>query len=617
MMKRVLLLWLSFFIAFSLYAEGDGKYLKVLFTNDVHANIKGVKVDDINRGGFAQLSNLILSERKISGSGPVLTVDAGDMSMGSFSQSLFRSHAPELVGFSLMRYDAITLGNHDFDFGTDALALMLESAVKKTAQLGIELPAILLANLDVKSDKRLSKAFETVKVRPWTLVQKGGLKIAIIGVMGESAYHDAPDAAKLNFIDPAKAIKRLLPEIRSANPDYLIVLSHGGTISKNGSSPDEILAGKVPEIDLIVSGHDHDEIYTPISIGSTLIVSSGWQGRNLGVITLLNHSLNDYRLVPVYTDSEADTVLLDYSSKVSSMTDSVLISTMNLKANDSIVNLLTDIKAEPDSAKLLVSKLGFLVADSYCASVRKNMKELLNEPIVGIAPAGTLRFDLNSGLVRNEDVFRVLSLGEGDDYSPGHPLLVAYLYGRELKDLCELNASVASSMPDARLWFSGMKYTYSNYRLPFTRVLKVEIADASGIYQPLDPDRLYPVVAGMYSVKMLGLLKRSSFGLLSATPKDANGAPISNFKSMVLKDQNGRDVKEWIALASFLKSDYLKYSSDPNLEVLLDSRIKKEADFSVASMFVYPNKLMVTIYFVLLVLLVILFYKVRQVIWRL
>ncbi len=97
MMKRVLLLWLSFFIAFSLYAEGDGKYLKVLFTNDVHANIKGVKVDDINRGGFAQLSNLILSERKFSGSGPVLTVDAGDMSMGSFSQSLFRSHAPELV----------------------------------------------------------------------------------------------------------------------------------------------------------------------------------------------------------------------------------------------------------------------------------------------------------------------------------------------------------------------------------------------------------------------------------------------------------------------------------------------------------------------------------------
>ena len=147
----------------------------------------------------------------------------------------------------------------------------------------------------------------------------------------------------------------------------------------------------------------------------------------------------------------------------------------------------------------------------------------------------------------------------GEDGTSGFPLVAVYLTGKELKAAMEVDASVTPIMPAAQLYMSGAKYAFNTKRMFFNRIYDTALTDVTfhetgmGNAYEIDDNALYRVVTGMYSAQMLGTVKSKSMGLLSLEPKQADGAPVTDFADCILYDEDGNELKEWYALAAYLE----------------------------------------------------------------
>ena len=119
-----------------------------------------------------------------------------------------------------------------------------------------------------------------------------------------------------------------------------------------------------------------------------------------------------------------------------------------------------------------------------------------------------------------------------------------------------MDASVQPIMPAAQLFFSGIEYSFNTNRMIFNKVDYARLRLADGTLAEIDDDKLYCVIAGMYAGQMLGSVKEKSFGLLSITPRNAEGKPLSadELKDYVIRDENGRPLKEWYAISSYIEN---------------------------------------------------------------
>ena len=182
-------------------------------------------------------------------------------------------------------------------------------------------------------------------------------------------------------------------------------------------------------------------------------------------------------------------------------------------------------------------------------------------PTVAVTADGVLRAPLYAGELTTSMAFDVLSMGVGEAGSAGFPLVSCYLTGKELRAVAEVDASVTPLMPAAQLYMSGMVYTFNPHRMFFNRVTSCWLEEpsfATGLLERemsrIEDDQLYRVVTGMYSAQMLDTVKDRSFGLLSIVPKDEHGEPVTDFSQRILRDRNGNEIKEWYALAAYLRS---------------------------------------------------------------
>jgi hypothetical protein len=109
-------------------------------------------------------------------------------------------------------------------------------------------------------------------------------------------------------------------------------------------------------------------------------------------------------------------------------------------------------------------------------------------------------------------------------------------------------------MTSAQLFMSGVEYSFNTNRMIFNKVDYAAFRNADGSTSPIEDDKLYFVVAGMYMGQMLGSVEETSFGLISITPRDENGNPIAteDLVNYVVKDENGNPLKEWDAIADYL-----------------------------------------------------------------
>ena len=514
--------------------------LTVLFTHDTHDHFYP---DAADVGGYTRLATALKEARAKAGNTTTITVDAGDFSMGSLFQTVYSTDAPELRALGAMEYDVVTFGNHEFDYRPQGLADMLNAAKAS----GDPLPAIVQANYKTPKDPSAQVAVDAMNnfpVTDYTVIERDGMTIALFGLVGVDSDECAPmSGMKLEPV--ADAAKRVVAEIKEkVNPTFIICLSHTGT--EDGKGEDYELAKAVDGIDLIISGHTHTTLSAPIEVNNTLIVSCGPYTQNLGSITITSDGgYTDYTLTPLNGSISPDPDMEELAQSFKTKVDSNYLSQFGL-GYDQVITTSTGAFTKGET--------GNLIGKAYIDVV----KELEGEDYVpiafAVAPSGVIRGRVQPGDVTTSNAFDILSLGSGADGSPGYPLVSVYLTGKDLKNAFEVDASVSLIMSAAELFGAGSWWHYNPNRMFLDRITECEISTQDGgIAGSIINDKLYRVVADLYSGQMLATVKGKSFGILSITPRDANGNEITDFEDCIIYDAQGRELKAWQAFATYLE----------------------------------------------------------------
>lgn len=266
-MKRIFTALSILMVSMSL----DAQDLTILHVNDTHSHIDPQRSGDYKgRGGVIEQAAYIDSVRCADGKRNVLLVHAGDFSQGT-------SYFTELGGnieidvLNALRFDVVTLGNHEFDNGVAELARRLKNLKAE----------VVCANYDFDGT-----ALEGL-VEPFTIIRRGGKKIGFIGLLTDIMEVVDRDIAKvLTYQDPAEVVNRLAEYLKEEKDcDMVICLSH------LGYGEDKDLAASVRNVDLIVGGHSHtlldDKQVVKDLDGEEVIIVQNWKwGLNVGHLSI-------------------------------------------------------------------------------------------------------------------------------------------------------------------------------------------------------------------------------------------------------------------------------------------------------------------------------------------
>ena len=328
------------------FASAETVKLTILHTNDSHGHfMKFNPYPVMDVGGLAAQSTLVNVVRaEVEGDGgSVLLLSAGDINTGIPESDLLDAE-PDIKLMNLIGYEAMTLGNHEFDKSRDVLLQQMEWA---------EFP-FLSANI-VKKDSG-----ETL-VEPYIIKEYDGLKVAIFGLTTEETpILTFPEYTEdLKFKDVIETAKELVPKLKE-EADIVVALTHLGFYEETGggyhSAGDIKLAKEVDGIDVIIGGHSHTSIKEAEVVDETLIVQAGGYSENVGRLDLV-------------IDPEADKVT-DYSYKLLSVNGK-----KRVKYNDKTYYAYVD-KGYVEDKEILDA------AEPYLAQAGKLLSEPVGEALV-------------------------------------------------------------------------------------------------------------------------------------------------------------------------------------------------------------------------------------------
>ncbi|OGP90639.1 MAG: hypothetical protein A2031_02085, partial [Deltaproteobacteria bacterium RBG_19FT_COMBO_43_11] len=573
--KKIALL--TFSLSLILITGGDSvgqgrgsRELVILFTHDLHSYLLPHRVlnhdgEQEQRGGYAKLAYLI-KEQRIYHQNKILRIDAGDFSMGTLFHTSFMTEASELRLMGEMGYDVTTFGNHDFDFQADGLAKMLQRARSDNQQLPDIIASNVIFSKRAPGSEALKQAFNDYPVKEYKVIERNGVRIGLFGIIGKDAATDIPFSKPLTFADPIRASKRMVDILtKKEKVDLIVCLSHSGTSPVRDKSEDEILAQKVPQIDIIISGHTHTILTKPIKVGKTIIVSSGCYGEYLGILKVFYTKGKDikvasYALRNVTAGIPDDRIVSEEIENYKDIVNQKFLSPYRLNFDQVIAE--TDFNMESLVSAYANPRemgLGDMITDAYRFAARKTEGKNYEHVHVALEPLGLIRDSFQKGQITTADVFQVLSLGIGGDGVAGYPLLAFYISGKELKDILEVEASVAPFKKEgAHLQVSGVKFAFNPHRILLDRVTRVSVQDEKGNYQPLGFKKLYRVCLNLYAVEMINYVSNVTHGLLSIKPKDKNGKDLPDLNKAIIYTDKGsskpRELKEWIALVQYMRS---------------------------------------------------------------
>ncbi len=258
---------------FASLAASRSMRLTILHTNDVHSRLEPFP-DDGSRhaglGGVAARASLIKKVRQEEEH--VLLFDSGDIFQGTPYFNLYKGE-PEIRSLSMMQYDAVTMGNHDFDAGVEGFAMQLQHA---------NFP-VLTSNYDFAGT-----ALEG-KTKDYQVFSKGRLRVGVFGI-GIELKGLVPDEAfgATRYLDPVHTAQATADQLRKREKcDFVICLSHLGYEYASGRISDVSLAKKTEGIDVILGGHTHTFLDQPTVVsnrrgGSVYVAQAGWAGLRLG-----------------------------------------------------------------------------------------------------------------------------------------------------------------------------------------------------------------------------------------------------------------------------------------------------------------------------------------------
>ena len=557
-------------------AYSQQKLFTIVHTNDMHSHLQGYPAeidytplstnDDSTFGGWSRIATVIKgvkAERK----NPVLVLDAGDFLMGSLFHMVSREESLELRLMKVMGYDAVGLGNHEFDLMPDGLARILTSAEAKGG-----MPQVLLASavfsVENAKDDSLAQAFAKGLVKPYTVRVEDGVRIGIFAIIGDNAAEVAPFASPVKFRKPAEVAREMVKVLRETEKaDIVVCISHTGLSSNPEKSEDEVLAKAVPGIDIIVSGHTHTKMEKPILVGSTIIVQAWEHGKHVGVLDFAwdggKVSLKDWSTVGIDDSIPGDRVVQGKIDSFMGLVDKAILAERGLSYQAIIGETGWDM-----TLPLAESGLGNMVADMirwYVDAHDSDPNDPSSKVSFAVESNGILPGDLmkgKTGRISVADLFRVTPFGIGLDDTMGYPLITVYLTGSEIKKTLEVITSVFPLKgSDYFLQISGVRFTYNPRRMLFDRVTGIWMGDEEKGYVPLDYSRrnkrLYRVAANYYNSAFLQIIGSFTFGILDIVPKDKDGTPIEDLATARVdadkKTPGIQELKEWVGLMEYVR----------------------------------------------------------------
>jgi 2',3'-cyclic-nucleotide 2'-phosphodiesterase (5'-nucleotidase family) len=442
---RLALLSLLILIILAPWGYANQVDLKILYVNDFHGFAEPYKPtgSDAPLGGIAYLAGAVDRAR---GKQPSLLLAAGDMIQGNPWANLFRGKSCIDV-MNAMRFDAMVVGNHEFDFGPKVLKERMAQA---------RFP-VLGANV-----KGLSA------LKPYVIKNLQGVRIAIIGVVTpETAVATHPrNVAGLAFSTPESAVRKYLPELKR-RADIIIVLSHCGF------QADRELAAKVPGIDVIVGGHSHTKILQPELVGQTIVVQAWEHAKVLGVLNLrikdgkiagFDGTLQEISPAAGAPNCQVQDIVARYESQVDSLLQRAIGE--------------TQVDLDGEHVRTGETNLGDFVADVMRQAAGAD---------AAIINGGTIRTGIPQGKIAVKDIYAVLPF---DNYLVGISLT-----GAQVKAALEHGVARLEEPSGSFPQVSGLTFTYSRSAPAGARVKDVTVGG-----RPLDPQREYVVATNDYLV---------------------------------------------------------------------------------------------------------------------
>jgi len=455
-------------------ANPNNYKLTLMHTNDTHANLDNI-------------AKTVTAVKQVRSANPnALLLSAGDVFSGTLYFNEFNGLA-DLEFMNLMKYDAMTFGNHEFDKGTATLDAFVE---------GAKFPFVS-ANLDFSADANLKDDFKDVvsttagtngEIYNGIVKVVNGQKIGIFGLTtAETEYISSPGEG-VKFEDYVAAAKNAVEAFKAAGVNKIVALTHLGYLDGGGDN-DVTLAKEVEGIDVIVGGHSHDKLTAPVldntGTEATVIVQANEYNKFLGTLDVefdKDGKVSGYagKLIDIATmseDAEAKTMLLPYKTKIQE--------TQKLEVGKATVDLIGGNPA----ARTAETNLGNAIADGMLAKA----KTINPETVIALQNGGGVRTTIPAGPI---------TLGQIQTVMPfANALGIMEITGAELKAALEHAVSIAPNANGAFLQVAGMKYTYDSRKPAGERVVSVNVKGTDGNYSTLVADKKYFVATNIFTAK--------------------------------------------------------------------------------------------------------------------
>lgn len=450
--------------------SGDIVELIILHTNDCHGGHRPVRaphtpVDAPPRlGGAAALATFVQGWRDRAGDSYVLLLDAGDIYQGTPEGSETKGKLSVAL-MNLLRYDAMAIGNHEFDHGVANLKGLIADAT---------FPMMAENLRDARTGARPRE------VPPPVLFERGGIKIGVASVTTE-------ELAKVALLNPRDGwtAERELPDatrgaaiLRDSGADLILLLTHIGVDHDSA-----LIAGfgdwyrahpvngnpTPPGVALVVGGHSHTRLDRPLVVAGVPIVQTGANGKTVGEVRLRWDRRNrrvvglDYRVVDLMLDTYPE------DARVTEFLKPWLVDI------DRRMNVVIG------RALIPVTRGGRGAASSLMGNLQSDIiHEAIRTDIV-FHNKGGMRADIAAGPVRLRDLYTV---------SPfGNTIVTMRMTGAQVRAVLEKSLSGGIT----GIEFSGLKAWFDASRPPGDQVVRVEVNG-----RPLEPERLYTIATNSF-----------------------------------------------------------------------------------------------------------------------
>ncbi|CAN7255934.1 MULTISPECIES: 5'-nucleotidase C-terminal domain-containing protein [unclassified Agrobacterium] len=459
--------------------------LNILHINDFHSRIESINKFDSTCsaeeegknecfGGAARLLTAINQTRdalKAEGKN-VLLLNAGDNFQGSLFYTTYKGTVEAEV-LNAMKFDAMTVGNHEFDDSEDGLAGFLDK---------VQFP-VVTANVVATAASKIGD-----RVKPSIVLEVGGQKIGIVGAVANDTAELATPGPNITIAEDVAKISEQVQKLKQDGVNKIIALTHVGY------PRDLEFIAKIPDVDVVVGGHTHTLLSNTDQKAEgpypTLVDNPG--GYKVPVVQAGQYSkyLGDLKVVfddsGVVKESKGDPILIDSSFKPDEATlkriDELKAPIEALKTKV-VGSSEGPIEGDRKVCRVKECSMGNLVADATLARVKDQ------GVTIAFANSGGLRSSIDAGDVSMGEVLTVLPFQ--------NTVATFQLKGEDIRAALENGVSQIDDGAGRFMQVSGMKYSFDRSKPAGSRVISVDVKEGEA-FVPLDPAKTYIVAANNY-----------------------------------------------------------------------------------------------------------------------